>query len=68
MNLLMASLSVFGFPNHTHKNRDELIGFIAKMFEFIRRSKLRLTQQIQPVVRFIEFLQGTFHLADEIRI
>src|SRR5512138_2349643 len=50
------------------KDREQFTGFSNKWFQFAGRNNFCPDEQIQPVVRFVKFLQDRFELVDDVGI
>src|SRR3982751_1849517 len=66
--LLDFSNSFLYFRDNRRKNRKQFTGLLAERLHFFSRDNAAFYEQFQPVVRFVQFLQGSFKFMDDIRV
>ena len=62
------NLHAFHLVYNGHQDRDESVGFFHQRRKFALRHNLGFDEQLELVGSFVQFLQSTFYLADEIRV
>ena len=60
--------ALLDFGDDGDQDGDQLVGFVEQRLELVGRHDLCFDQQLQPVGGFVQFLQATLDLADEIGI